>query len=66
MTKQDKTQSLNAAFDKLETIIDELESSDIDLETSIPKFKKGLKLANEIKSRLSKLENQIEEISIDK
>jgi len=64
MTKkaeQDKI-SLNEAFKRLEQITAKLEEEEIDLEKSIPLLKEGLELSKLIKTRLSKLENDIEEV----
>jgi exodeoxyribonuclease VII small subunit len=60
-TEQDKI-SLNEAFKRLEQITAKLEEEEIDLEKSIPLLKEGLELSKLIKTRLSKLENDIEEI----
>jgi len=54
--------SLNQAFEELENLVKEFEAGEVDLETGIPKFKRGLELAKYLKTRLTEMENQIEEI----
>jgi len=61
MTK-DNELTLSKAFDELEKITAEFEGGDIDLEKGVPKFKRGLELAKFLKEKLSKIENEIEEI----
>ncbi len=54
--------SLQADFEELTVLAEEFESGKLDLEESIPKFKRGLELARRIKKRLSQIENEIKEI----
>lgn len=54
--------SLNNAFKRLEEITTQIEDDSIDLEQSIPLLKEGLELAKIIKTRLTTLENEIEEV----
>ncbi|OIP97861.1 exodeoxyribonuclease VII small subunit [candidate division WWE3 bacterium CG09_land_8_20_14_0_10_39_24] len=58
----EKELSLSEAFKELEKITAEFEKGQVDLEKGIPKFKKGLVLAKFLKEKLSKIENEIEEI----
>ena len=58
----EKELSLSSAFEELEKITAEFEKGDVDLEKGIPKFKRGLMLAKFLKEKLSKIENEIEEI----
>lgn len=58
----EKDISLAKAFEELQKITNEFESGDIDLEKSIPKLRRGLELAKFLKKRLSKIENEIEEV----
>lgn len=44
---------------ELETIINELESGDIDLDTSIDKYTKAMKLVNECDEKLKNVEEQV-------
>lgn len=54
--------SIKTAFDELEKITHEFETGDMDLESSIPKFKRGLELAQYLKKKLNEVENEIIEI----
>ena len=49
----------------MEEITKEFEKGEIDLEKGIPKFKHGLELAKFLKEKLSKIENEIEELKKD-
>lgn len=60
--KTKKNISLTLAFKELEQITQDLENEEVDLEKSIPKFKRGLDLARFLKEKLTKIENEIEEI----
>ena len=51
--------NLSDAFKELEAIVAQLESGSVGLEEAIPKFKSGLELIKGIKSKLSKIENEI-------
>ncbi len=59
---KNKKTSLQADFEELTALAEEFESGKLDLEESIPKFKRGLELARRIKKRLSQIENEIKEI----
>lgn len=59
---KDKKSSLQADFEELTALAEEFESGKLDLEESIPKFRRGLELARRIKSRLAQIENEIREI----
>ncbi len=59
---KNKKSSLQADFEELTALTEEFESGKLDLEESIPKFKRGLELARRIKKRLSQIENEIKEI----
>lgn len=59
---KNKKSSLQADFQELTALAEEFESGKLDLEESIPKFKRGLELARRIKRRLSQIENEIREI----
>jgi len=58
----EKELSLSEAFKELEKITTEFEKGDVDLEKGIPQFKRGLMLAKFLKEKLSKIENEIEDI----
>ena len=57
--------TLNTAFTELEKIVQQFERDEIDLEQSLPKFKRGLELAKFLKTRLNKLENEIKTIKAE-
>lgn len=57
-----KKKSLSKSFAELENITEEFEKGEINIEEAIPKFKKGLKLAKELKEKLNEIENEIEEV----
>jgi len=52
-------QSMNQAFKDLEEIVNQFEEGQVDLETSLEKFKQGLELAGWLKKKLNVLENEI-------
>ena len=54
--------NLSQAFTELEKITAEFENGEVDLEKGIPKFKRGLELAQLLKKRLGEIENEIKEI----
>ena len=56
---------LNQAFVELEEITHSLESGNLDLDTSLEKYERGITLAKEIRTRLSAIENRVKEINID-
>ncbi len=60
MTKKQVT--MNEAFANLEAIVDQFESGEIDIESSIVKFQEGLELAKFLKTKLNKIENEIIEV----
>lgn len=60
-----KQQSLNEAYQELQGIVEEFDSGEVDLEKSLPKFKKGLELAGQIKKKVSSLKNEVEELKAD-
>lgn len=51
--------SLQQQIDELESLISWFERDDVDLEQAIAKFDEGSKLAEQIKEKLSALENKI-------
>ena len=57
-----KPPTLDGAYQELQTIVKEFEDEEIDLETSIPKFKKGLELAKFLEDKLTKIKNKVQEI----
>jgi exodeoxyribonuclease VII small subunit len=57
--------SFSKAYQELQAITQEFETEDIDLEASIPKFKRAAVLVKFLKSRLSELESEIQQIDLD-
>lgn len=51
--------TFESAIEELEKIVDELESSDADLDKSISLFEKGMKLSAFCKQKLDNAENKI-------
>ena len=58
-----KPKTIEAMYQELKGIVEEFEQEEIDLEKSLKKFEAGLKLAEELKARLEKLKNEVEEIA---
>lgn len=50
---------------KLQKIVDELESDDIDLDNSLKLYEEGLKLSKSLKEQLNKFEEKINELNKD-
>jgi exodeoxyribonuclease VII small subunit len=64
MSKEPKL-SFAKAYDELQQITQEFESGELDLEKSIPKFKRAAVLVKYLKGELKKIESQIEEIDLN-
>ncbi len=56
--------SFSAAYDELQQITREFEHNELDLEKSIPKFKRATELVKFLQAELKKMETQIEEINL--
>jgi exodeoxyribonuclease VII small subunit len=56
---------MQQAYDQLLSLVSEFEEGNLDLEQSIPKFKKGLELAKSLKQKLQAMENQVKEIQAE-
>ncbi|NCN59095.1 exodeoxyribonuclease VII small subunit [Candidatus Roizmanbacteria bacterium CG22_combo_CG10-13_8_21_14_all_38_20] len=65
MNKITKPSKLSEDFAELEQITSKFENEEINLEEGIPLFKRGLKLAKELKNRITSIENEITEIKDD-
>lgn len=65
LKKSKKEIGLSEAFSELEKITAEFEGGKVDLEKGIPKFRRGLELARFLKKRLTKIENEIEEVKAE-
>lgn len=61
MTKQ--SFNFGKAYQELEELVADFEERELDLDKDIPKFEKGLKLAQQLKKHLAKLENKVTEIN---
>ncbi len=57
-----KQPSFGEAFSELERITDDLESDTLDLDKAIEKFEHGLELAQQLKTKLSAVEQRVEKI----
>lgn len=64
-TKTNPEQTLNTAFAELEKIVSQFEHDEVDLEQSLPQFKRGLELAQFLKQRLGQLENEIKTVKAE-
>lgn len=50
------------SYEELEKIVADFEARDIDLEKDLPRFERGLQLAQQLQKRLKQLENKVVEI----
>lgn len=57
-----KQSSFQQQFERLEKITEELEGENVDLDTGLKKFEEGLAIAQELKKRLTDVEQKIETI----
>lgn len=64
MPKKAGKQNLEKMFAELEKITADLQAEDLDLETAIEKFEKGLLLSEQLKKRLAEIENKIEMVKL--
>lgn len=60
--KEPKKFNVGEAFGELEKITEWFEKGEVDLEEGLGKFERGLELAKKLKTRLSEVENRVEEI----
>ena len=65
MAKKHKELTFEESLKKLEEIIDQLESGEIDLEKSVELYEKGMILKNNCEEKLKKVELQIKKIKIE-
>lgn len=56
----EKSESFEAALDRLEKIVKELENGDLPLERSIELFEKGMELSETCRKQLSDAETRVE------
>jgi len=59
-TEQERQISFEEAMEKLESIVNRLESGDVPLETAIELFQEGMKLSQLCGSKLEQVERKIE------
>ena len=64
MKKNTKDLSFEDSLKKLEDIVDQVESGDVDLEKSVELYKKGMDLKKICEEKLKKVEAQIKKIRI--
>ncbi len=55
-------ENLQKSLEELEKIVKELEDEDINVEESLRKFKKGVSLIKDCRSKLEGIENDFEEL----
>ena len=65
MTKKDKEITFEENIKKLENIVEQLESGEIDLEKSVELYEKGMILKNNCEEKLKKVELQIKKIKLE-
>tara|TARA_B110000438_G_scaffold260712_1_gene270934 strand:- start:1158 stop:1394 length:237 start_codon:yes stop_codon:yes gene_type:complete len=64
MVKKEKEGKFEDNLKALETIVDQLESGEIDLEKSVELYEKGILLKNNCEKKLKKIELQIKKIKL--
>ena len=57
--------SFETALNRLEAIVEQLETDPPDLESALDAYEEGVTLANQCLERLDKAETRIEELSLD-
>lgn len=62
MTKRAEKFNFSKAYSELEKIVQEFESREIDLEKDLPKFERGMELAQQLQKRLKEMENKVVEV----
>ena len=65
MVKIDKNITFEENLKKLEDIVDQLESGEIDIEKSVELYEKGMLLKNNCEAKLKKVELQIKKIKME-
>ena len=65
MKNNNKDLSFEDSLKKLEDIVDQLDSGDVDLEKSVELYKKGMNLKKICEEKLKKVELQIKQIKIE-
>ena len=62
---KDKQHNFEETLKKLEAIVDQLESGDVDLEKSVQLYEEGMRLKKICEEKLKKVELQIKKIKIE-
>ena len=65
MVKTNKNFTFEENLKKLEDIVDQLESGEIDIEKSVELYEKGMLLKNNCEAKLKKVELQIKKIKME-
>ena len=65
MKKNNKDLSFEDSLKKLEHIVEQLESGDVDLDKSVELYEKGMNLKKICEEKLKKVENQIKKIKVE-
>ena len=64
--KKDEPKSIEEIFERLESIISNLESGDIPLDKSLALFERGMTLAETCRAQLNAAEQKVQELMKDK
>ena len=64
--KKDEPKSIEEIFERLESIISNLESGDIPLDKSLALFEEGMTLAETCRAQLNAAEQKVQELMKDK
>ena len=62
---KDKQNNFEETLNKLEAIVDQLESGDVDLEKSVQLYEEGMRLKKICEEKLKNVEMQIKKIKTD-
>ena len=65
MKNNNKDLSFEDSLKKLEDIVEQLESGDVDLDKSVELYEKGMNLKKICEEKLQKVENQIKKIKLE-
>ena len=65
MKNNNKDLSFEDSLKKLEDIVEQLESGDVDLDKSVELYEKGMNLKKICEEKLIKVENQIKKIKVE-
>lgn len=57
-----KQQSIQQAYEELQDIVSQFENEDINLESSVEKFKRGLELSTYLQKKLNSIKTEVEEV----